>query len=249
MAQADDADIVAAWPPEGVSLRQSLRRAPGWPEYERASPGFVVGVARYFPGPVERVDALLPGPALSACTRWVEDQLQSGLLVLTCLSLEQPLVGPELQVFPAATTRYLDFDWELGSVSGPNNEAYYNPLIRSAASMPATAEPQRERPLQIETVEWPPRGATAEGYSGSALQTAIRSNKEWLEWAANHIQPDDNDLCKYGAKKGYAKKLADNMKIDAEDNDKLKALSATTIIARFNDRDLWPKKRVKKTTT
>jgi len=245
MAQANDADIIAAWPPEGVSLSESLRRAPGWPEYEKAcaDPVFI-----QLAGNSTTTKTLLPCPALSACVGWIRDQLQRGVLVLTCVSLEKPFTGPELRIFPAVTTRYLDFDWLHEIVSGPSNKTYYDPLIRSAASMPTTAEPQQERPLQIETVEWPPRGATAEGYSGAAPQTTIRSNKEWYQWASNNIQPDDHDLCEHGAKKRYAKKLEDKMKIDAEANKNLKALPATTIIARFNDLDLWPKRRDKKTT-
>jgi hypothetical protein len=155
--------------------------------------------------------------------------------------LEQPFVGPEPRIFPAATTRYLNFNWELGIVSGPNNEVYYDPLIRSAAS-PATAEPLRERPLQKEAVVERPQSN-----SEIAPQTAIRSNKDWYKWAAENIQPSD-DLRNYGAKKAYATKLAAQMKADSKINMNIRPRQAQTIVARFNERDLWPKRTDKKTT-
>jgi hypothetical protein len=180
MAQADDADIIAAWPPEGVSLRESLRRAPGWPEYEkaRAKSGFGQSVGCY---PPKEVDALMPSPILSACMTWIRDKLQSGVLVLMCLSLERPFAGPERMTFPAATTPYLDLDWDREIVLGPNKATYFGPIIRSAASMPPTAEPQQE----------PSRGAVVSMPSAEVRSTkrvrrkTVRSKHDRLA-AVNH---------------------------------------------------------------
>jgi hypothetical protein len=244
MAQAEDADIIAAWPPEGVSLRESLRRTPGWPEYEkaRAKSGFGQSVGCY---PPKEAHTLMFGPNLSACETWLWDRLKSGVLVLACLSLERPFAGPDRLTFPAATIPYLRLDWLSEIVLAPNKATYYGPLILSARSVPATAEPQREQPSQI--ADLPQRQATAEWHSETAPQTAIRSNKDWYVWAAKNIPPAD-DLRKYGAKRHHAKKLAAQMNIDAKTNKNIKPRLAQTIAAHFNAFDLWPKRNDENTT-
>jgi hypothetical protein len=74
--------------------------------------------------------------------------------------------------------------------------------------------------------------------------TAIRSNKDWLQWAVSNIPPDD---CKHGWKKRYTEKLADRMQADAKINKKVKPLPAASIAARLNDHCLWPKVNEKTT--
>jgi hypothetical protein len=153
MAQANDADIIATWPPEGVSLRASLRRSPGWPEYEKFHAG--TGLIQYAWNSSKPADVLLPDPTLSACKGWIRHQLQSGVLALTCVSMARPFAGPERVTFPAATILYLSFDWETEIISAPNKETYYDPIIVLAASMSFAAEPQ-PTPLRVETVSQPP---------------------------------------------------------------------------------------------
>jgi hypothetical protein len=219
VAQADDLSIIATWPPEGASLPETYERAPTWREVIAARDNALRdrSNAEYFINIVCRA-------ALHKCGRWINDLLQSGSLVLTAYRSER-LWGKSV-TFAASVARQLSFDESGEVVRGPHGEIFYSPRFYAKATM--AAKPAR----RVEIVNWP---GDAKEHS-AASDAAIRSNKDWLEWAVRNIPPDDRD---YGWKYHYAQKLEHEMKKAAKTNKKLKSIKAPSIAARLRERHLW----------
>jgi hypothetical protein len=71
-----------------------------------------------------------------------------------------------------------------------------------------------------------------------ASETTIRSNKDWIKWAAKSIPPDHRE---YGWKRAYAKKLADALNEAAKTNRALKPIKWESIVARLGEFDWFEK--------
>ena len=116
---------------------------------------------------------------------------------------------------------------------GPHNEELY------AAVWSAEVAPRYFDDLESKITE-PPSTP-----SELVFQTvAIRSNKDWLQWAVQNVPPDDR---RHGWKKRYAQKLASAMRKDAQTNSHIRPLPWESIRSRLTEIG-WPETHDKNTT-